>query len=78
LRRAAALFDQARYIEAATAARQARESEPQLLPAWKLAGLALQLAGHTSAAVAEFALALRQFLDDAELWFYLARTSAPP
>ncbi len=73
MRQAAALFDQGRYVEAAAAARQARESDPQLLPAWKLAGLALQLAGQTSDAEAEFALALRQFSDDAELWFYLAR-----
>ncbi|MBO0862153.1 MAG: VCBS repeat-containing protein, partial [Chloracidobacterium sp.] len=73
LRQAAELFDQGRYIEAASAARQARESDPQLLPAWKLAGLAMQLAGQASAAEAEFTLALRRFPDDADLWFYLAR-----
>ncbi len=73
LRQAAALFEQGRYVEAAAAARQAREIDPQLLLAWKLAGMALQLAGQTSAAEAEFALALRQFPEEPDLWFYLAR-----
>jgi tetratricopeptide (TPR) repeat protein len=73
LRQAAAFFDQGKYAEAATAAREARELDPQLLPAWKLCGLALQLAGQTAAAEAEFALALKPFPADEELWLYLSR-----
>ena len=72
-RQAATLFGEGKYIEAATAARQARELDPQLLPAWKLAGIALQLAGQPAAAAAEFTRALQQFSADAELWLYLAR-----
>src|SRR5262245_7070668 len=68
LRQAAALCEQGRYVDAAAAARQAREIDPQLLLGWKLAGMALQLAGPTAAAEAEFALALRQFPEDPAQW----------
>ncbi len=72
-RQAAELFEQGRYDEAAAAARRAREIDPQILLAWKLAGMAFQLAGRTSDAEAEFSLALRQFPEEPVLWFYLAR-----
>jgi tetratricopeptide (TPR) repeat protein len=73
LRRAAALFDQRRFAEAAEEARRARELDPKLRPAWKLSGLSLQLAGRAPEAEREFASALELFPDDPDLWFYLAR-----
>lgn len=73
LRRAAALFDQRRFEEAAESARKAREGDPDLLPAWKLAGLALQLSGKPGEAETEFAQATARFPKDADLWFFLAR-----
>jgi enediyne biosynthesis protein E4 len=73
LRQAATLFDAGKYLEAAATARQACELNPQLLPAWKLAGIALQLAGQPAAALVEFNGALQRFPADAELWLSLAR-----
>ena len=73
LRRASALFDQRQFVEAAAEARKARERDPNLIAAWKLSGLSLQLAGQTAEAENEFAAALLQFPKDADLWFYLAR-----
>jgi len=73
LRRASALFDERRFAEAATEARRAREKNPDLVAAWKLAGLSLQLAGQVAEAETEFTAALKRFPEDAELWFYLAR-----
>jgi enediyne biosynthesis protein E4 len=73
LQRAGALFDQRRFPEAAEEARRAREIDPNLVGAWKLRGLSLQLAGATADAEAEFTSALQRFAKDADLWFYLAR-----
>jgi tetratricopeptide (TPR) repeat protein len=73
LRRAAALFDQRRFAEAAEEARSARESDPKMRQAWKLSGLSLQLAGRMPEAEKEFAAALHLFPNDPDLWFYLAR-----
>jgi enediyne biosynthesis protein E4 len=73
LRQAQTLFNQRRFAEAAAAARRARELKPELLPAWKLSGLSLQLAGRVDEAVQEFNSALQRFPQDAELWFFLAR-----
>ncbi|HEX5083848.1 MAG TPA: FG-GAP-like repeat-containing protein [Blastocatellia bacterium] len=73
LRRAAALFDQRRFAEAADEARGARESDPKMRQAWKLSGLSLQLAGRMPEAEKEFAAALHLFPNDPDLWFYLAR-----
>jgi tetratricopeptide (TPR) repeat protein len=73
LRLANELFDQRRFSEAAAEARKAREKNPDLLAAWKLSGLSLQLAGQTAEAAMEFASALQRFPGDADLWFYLAR-----
>lgn len=73
LRQAQTLFNQRRFAEAATAARQARELKPELLAAWKLSGLSLQLAGQVDEAAQEFGLALQRFPQDADLWFFLAR-----
>jgi enediyne biosynthesis protein E4 len=73
LQRARALFDQRRFPEAAEEARKAREINPNLVGAWKLRGLSLQLAGMIADAEAEFASALQKFAKDADLWFYLAR-----
>jgi Flp pilus assembly protein TadD len=73
LRRASALFDQRQFAEAAAEARKARELDPNLIAAWKLSGLSLQLAGQTAEAENEFAAALERFPKDADLWFYLAR-----
>jgi enediyne biosynthesis protein E4 len=61
------------FAEAAEAARKARELNPNLIGAWKLRGLSLQLAGAIPEAEQEFALALQRFPKDADLWFYLAR-----
>jgi tetratricopeptide (TPR) repeat protein len=73
LQRASSLFDQRRFPEAAEEARKAREINPNLVGAWKLRGLSLQLAGAIADAEAEFASALQRFAKDADLWFYLAR-----
>jgi enediyne biosynthesis protein E4 len=73
LRRAGALFDQRRFAEAAEEARKAREINPQLIGAWKLRGLSLQLADRIPEAEQEFAAALQKFPQDADLWFYSAR-----
>lgn len=73
LKQAQQLFNQRRFAEAATLARQAREQQPQLLAAWKLSGLSLQLTAHLNEAAQEFALALQRFPDEADLWFFLAR-----
>ncbi|HKX31643.1 MAG TPA: FG-GAP-like repeat-containing protein, partial [Blastocatellia bacterium] len=73
LRRGRALFDERRFAEAAVAARLARESDPSLIAAWKLGGLALQLSQQLPAAEQELAAALKLFPADADLWFYLAR-----
>jgi enediyne biosynthesis protein E4 len=73
LRQAQTLFNQRRFAEAATAARQARELKPELLAAWKLSGLSLQLTGQADEAAQEFSLALQRFPQDADLWFFLAR-----
>jgi len=73
LRRASALFDQRRFVEAAEEARRARELDPKLLQAWKLSGLSFQLAGRVTEAEREFTSALERFPDDPDLWFYLAR-----
>ncbi|MGH9840612.1 MAG: FG-GAP-like repeat-containing protein [Blastocatellia bacterium] len=76
LRSASALFDQRRFAEAAVEARRARERDPNLpnlIAAWKLSGLSLQLAGQVAEAENEFAAALERFSRDADLWFYLAR-----
>jgi enediyne biosynthesis protein E4 len=73
LRQAQALFNQRNFTEAAAAARRAREVKPELLAAWQLSGLALQLAGRNAEAIEEFSTALRRFPEDADLWFYLAR-----
>ena len=73
LRQASALFNQRRFAEAAAAARRARELDPQLLAAWRLSGLSLQLAERVAEAEREFAAALQLFPADADLWFYLAR-----
>src|SRR5262245_13304910 len=71
LRRAQMLFNQRRFAEAAAAARQAREQQPDLLQAWKLSGLSLQLVGRVDEAAQEFSLALQRFPTDADLWFFL-------
>jgi len=73
LRSADALFNQRKFAEAATEARKAREINPDLIAAWRLAGLSLQLAGQVADAEIEFTTALRRFPKDADLWFYLAR-----
>lgn len=73
LRQARAEFDQRQFAEAAATARRAREAEPKLIEAWKLGGLALQLAQNYQQAEREFENALKHFPNDAELWFYLAR-----
>lgn len=73
LRQASALFNQQRFAEAAAAARRARELNPELLAAWRLSGLSLQLAERVAEAEREFAAALQLFPADADLWFYLAR-----
>jgi tetratricopeptide (TPR) repeat protein len=73
MRRAAALFDQRRFAEAAEEARRARELDPKRRQAWKLSGLSLQLAGRAPEAEREFTSALELFPDDSDLWFYLAR-----
>jgi tetratricopeptide (TPR) repeat protein len=73
LRVARSLFDQRKFAEAATAARRARESDPGMVEAWKLSGLALQLARRLPQARQEFIAALERFPDEADLWFYLAR-----
>src|SRR6185295_17504497 len=68
LRRAAALFDQRRFAEAAEEARRARELDPKLRQAWKLSGLSLQLIGRAPEAEREFSSALELFPDDPDLW----------
>ncbi len=73
LRHASALFDERRFAEAAVEARKARERDPNLIAAWRLSGLSLQLAGQVAEAESEFAAALERFSKDADLWFYLAR-----
>lgn len=73
LRQAQTLFNQRRFAEAATLARQVRQQKPELLAAWKLSGLAAQLSGAPADATQEFSLALERFPKDADLWFFLAR-----
>src|SRR5262245_48595580 len=73
LRRASALFDQRRFEEAALEARKARDANPELLGAWKLSGLSLQLTGKMEEAEKEFSDAVQRFPKDADLWFYLSR-----
>jgi enediyne biosynthesis protein E4 len=73
LRLARSLFEQRRFAEAATEAGRARASDPDNISAWKLSGLALQLAQRLPEAEEEFSNALKRFSTDADLWFYLAR-----
>ncbi|MCI0338037.1 MAG: FG-GAP-like repeat-containing protein, partial [Acidobacteria bacterium] len=73
LKRGVLLFDQRRFVEAAEEARKAREINPDLVGAWKLRGLSLQLAERIVEAEQEFTSALQKFPGDADLWFYLAR-----
>lgn len=73
LRQAQTLFNQRRFAEAATTARQARQQKPELLAAWKLSGLSWQLSERLDEAAQEFSLALQRFPNEADLWFFLAR-----
>ncbi|MDQ3010566.1 MAG: FG-GAP-like repeat-containing protein, partial [Acidobacteriota bacterium] len=73
LRQARVLFDQRRFVEAAATARRARQTDPKLREAWRLAGLSLQLAQAYGESEQEFTEALKLFPADAELWFELAR-----
>jgi tetratricopeptide (TPR) repeat protein len=73
LRLARTLFEQRRFTEAAVEARRAREIDPDQIAAWKLGGLALQLAKRWPEAEAELTAALKKFPTDPDLWFYLAR-----
>src|SRR5262249_23405407 len=77
LRRADALFNQRRFAEAAAEARKAREINPEMVAAWRLAGLSLQLAGRVADAAIEFTTALQRFPEAPALWFTLPRPQSP-
>jgi len=72
-RNARELFNQRKWLAAAAEARIARQLDPGNAAAWKLSGLALQLAKKIAEAEQEFAAAIRVFPGDPDLWFYLGR-----